>query len=110
MIDPEFFNQSSFSIPSAILASSTRYLGFWDCNPATLMPLSPSDFCASLRLDDWRCREKRGLRQQLHDEGKYFLASEIVNKLVQAQPRKQAAKDLLAETQRIGASHRDRSP
>ena len=20
-----------------------RYLGFWDCNPATLIPLSPSD-------------------------------------------------------------------
>jgi alkyl sulfatase BDS1-like metallo-beta-lactamase superfamily hydrolase len=35
--------------------------------------------------------------QQLHNEGKYLLASEIVNKLVQAQPQNQAAKDLLAD-------------
>jgi alkyl sulfatase BDS1-like metallo-beta-lactamase superfamily hydrolase len=35
--------------------------------------------------------------QQLHDEGRYLLASEIVNKLVQAQPHNQAAKDLLAD-------------
>lgn len=35
--------------------------------------------------------------QQLHDEGKYLLASEILNRLVQAQPQNQAAKDLLAD-------------
>jgi alkyl sulfatase BDS1-like metallo-beta-lactamase superfamily hydrolase len=35
--------------------------------------------------------------QQLHDEGKYLLASEIVNKLVQAEPDNAAAKDLLAD-------------
>jgi alkyl sulfatase BDS1-like metallo-beta-lactamase superfamily hydrolase len=35
--------------------------------------------------------------QQLYDEGKYLLASEIVNKLVQAQPDNTAAKDLLAD-------------
>jgi alkyl sulfatase BDS1-like metallo-beta-lactamase superfamily hydrolase len=35
--------------------------------------------------------------QQLHDEGNYLLASEIVNKLVQAQPQNQTAKDLLAD-------------
>jgi alkyl sulfatase BDS1-like metallo-beta-lactamase superfamily hydrolase len=33
----------------------------------------------------------------LHDEGKYMLAQEIVNKLVQAEPQNQAAKDLLAD-------------
>jgi alkyl sulfatase BDS1-like metallo-beta-lactamase superfamily hydrolase len=33
----------------------------------------------------------------LHDEGKYLLASEIVNKLVQAEPDNEAAKDLLAD-------------
>jgi alkyl sulfatase BDS1-like metallo-beta-lactamase superfamily hydrolase len=33
----------------------------------------------------------------LYDEGKYFLAQEIMNKLVQAEPQNQAAKDLLAD-------------
>ena len=35
--------------------------------------------------------------RELHDEGKYLLAQEIVNKLVQAEPQNQAAKDLLAD-------------
>ena len=35
--------------------------------------------------------------RQLHDEGRYLLAQEIVNKLVQAEPQNQAAKDLLAD-------------
>jgi alkyl sulfatase BDS1-like metallo-beta-lactamase superfamily hydrolase len=35
--------------------------------------------------------------RQLHDEGQYLLASEIVNKLVQAEPQNQAARELLAD-------------
>ena len=35
--------------------------------------------------------------RELHDAGKYLLASEIVNKLVQAQPDNAEAKDLLAD-------------
>jgi alkyl sulfatase BDS1-like metallo-beta-lactamase superfamily hydrolase len=35
--------------------------------------------------------------RQLHDEGKYMHAQEILNKLVQAEPENQAAKDLLAD-------------
>jgi alkyl sulfatase BDS1-like metallo-beta-lactamase superfamily hydrolase len=35
--------------------------------------------------------------RQLHDEGRYLHAQEIVNKLVQAEPQNQAAKDLLAD-------------
>jgi alkyl sulfatase BDS1-like metallo-beta-lactamase superfamily hydrolase len=35
--------------------------------------------------------------RQLHNEGKYLLASEIVNKLVQAEPDNQDAKELLAD-------------
>jgi alkyl sulfatase BDS1-like metallo-beta-lactamase superfamily hydrolase len=38
---------------------------------------------------------KRG--QKLHDAGEYFLAQEILNKLVQAEPQNRAAKDLLAD-------------
>jgi alkyl sulfatase BDS1-like metallo-beta-lactamase superfamily hydrolase len=35
--------------------------------------------------------------QQLHNEGRYLYAQEIVNKLVQAEPQNQPAKDLLAD-------------
>ena len=35
--------------------------------------------------------------RQLHDKGAYFYAQEILNKLVQAKPRNQAAKNLLAD-------------
>jgi len=35
--------------------------------------------------------------QQLHDEGQYKLATEILNKLVQAEPQNQPAKELLAD-------------
>ncbi len=74
-----------------------RYLGFWDCNPTTLVPLSPRN-SAPLYVDMMGGAEKIMARgQQLHDEGKYLYASEIVNKLVQAQPQNQAAKDLLAD-------------
>jgi linear primary-alkylsulfatase len=74
-----------------------RYLGFWDCNPTTLIPLSPGD-SAPLYVEMMGGAEKIVARgQQLHNEGKYLLASEIVNKLVQAQPQNQEAKDLLAD-------------
>jgi len=74
-----------------------RYLGFWDCNPTTLIPLSPRD-SAPLFVEMMGGAEKIMARgQELHNEGKYLLASEIVNKLVQAQPQNQDAKDLLAD-------------
>ena len=31
-----------------------RYLGFWDCNPTTLIPLVAERFCTALRGDDGR--------------------------------------------------------
>jgi alkyl sulfatase BDS1-like metallo-beta-lactamase superfamily hydrolase len=74
-----------------------RYLGFWDCNPTSLIPLSPRD-SAPLYVEMMGGAEKIMARgQQLFNEGKYLLASEIVNKLVQAQPQNQSAKDLLAD-------------
>ena len=74
-----------------------RYLGFWDCNPATLIPLSPAN-SAPLYVEMMGGAQKIMARgQQLHDEGKYLLAQEILNKLVQAEPQNQAAKDLLAD-------------
>jgi alkyl sulfatase BDS1-like metallo-beta-lactamase superfamily hydrolase len=74
-----------------------RYIGYWDCNPATLIPLSPSD-SAPLYVEMMGGADKILARgRQLHDEGKYLYAQEIVNKLVQAQPQNKAAKDLLAD-------------
>ena len=74
-----------------------RYLGFWDCNPATLIPLSPGD-SAPLYVEMMGGAEKILARgRELHDQGKYMLAQEILNKLVQAEPQNQAAKDLLAD-------------
>ncbi|MFY9599806.1 MAG: alkyl sulfatase dimerization domain-containing protein [Pseudolabrys sp.] len=74
-----------------------RYLGFWDCNPTTLIPLSPGD-SAPLYVEMMGGAQKimdRG--QQLHNEGRYLHAQEIVNKLVQAEPQNQTAKELLAD-------------
>ena len=74
-----------------------RYLGFWDCNPATLIPLSPED-SAPLYVELMGGAEKIMARgRKLHDEGKYLHASEILNKLVHAEPDNQVAKDLLAD-------------
>ncbi len=74
-----------------------RYLGFWDCNPATLIPLSPEE-SAPLHVEMMGGAPKILARgQQLYNEGKYLLASEIVNKLVQAEPQNVEAKELLAD-------------
>jgi alkyl sulfatase BDS1-like metallo-beta-lactamase superfamily hydrolase len=74
-----------------------RYLGFWDCNPTTLIPLSPED-SAPLYVEMMGGSEKILARgRDLHDAGQYLLASEIVNKLVQAEPDNAEAKDLLAD-------------
>ena len=74
-----------------------RYLGYWDANPATLMPLSPED-SAPLYVEMMggaKSIMKKG--KELHDQGKYFHAIEILNKLVYAEPKNQPAKDLLAD-------------
>ncbi len=74
-----------------------RYLGYWDANPATLIPLSPAD-SAPLYV------EMMGGAQKIIDKGselflagEYLLAQEILNKLLYAQPQNQQVKDLLAD-------------
>ncbi|MFV2059527.1 MAG: alkyl/aryl-sulfatase [Gammaproteobacteria bacterium] len=74
-----------------------RYLGYWDANPATLIPLSPED-SAPLYVEMMGGSKpiiKKG--KALYKQGKYSYAQEIVNKLVYAQPKNQTAKDLLAD-------------
>jgi alkyl sulfatase BDS1-like metallo-beta-lactamase superfamily hydrolase len=74
-----------------------RYLGFWDCNPTTLIPLSPGD-SAPLYVEMMGGAERIIARgRELFDAGDYLLASEIVDKLVQAEPSNEEAKDLLAD-------------
>jgi alkyl sulfatase BDS1-like metallo-beta-lactamase superfamily hydrolase len=74
-----------------------RFLGFWDCNPATLIPLSPEDSAPEYVEMMGGASNIMARGRQLHDEGKYLLASELLNKLVQAEPENQQAKDLLAD-------------
>ena len=74
-----------------------RYLGYWDANPATLIPLSPKD-SAPLYVEMMGGSAKIIAKGQvLYDQGKYLLATEILNKLVYAEPDNQPAKDLLAD-------------
>jgi alkyl sulfatase BDS1-like metallo-beta-lactamase superfamily hydrolase len=74
-----------------------RYLGYWDANPATLMPLSPRD-AAPLYVEMMGgARKIIRKSRQLVDAGQYFEAVELLNKLVYAEPGNQAAKDLLAD-------------
>jgi alkyl sulfatase BDS1-like metallo-beta-lactamase superfamily hydrolase len=74
-----------------------RFIGYWDANPATLIPLSPAD-SAPLYVEMMGGRDKiMAKSQELHDAGEYLQAQEVMNKLVQAEPENQAAKDLLAD-------------
>jgi alkyl sulfatase BDS1-like metallo-beta-lactamase superfamily hydrolase len=74
-----------------------RFLGFWDCNPTNLIPLSPEE-SAPLYVEMMGGADKIMARgSQLINEGEYFHATEILNKLVQAEPDNRMAKDLLAD-------------
>ena len=74
-----------------------RFLGFWDANPTTLIPLSPED-SAPLYVEMMGGAEKIMAKgRELHDAGKYHHAIEILDKLVHAEPDNQEAKDLLAD-------------
>ncbi|MBW2424159.1 MAG: MBL fold metallo-hydrolase [Deltaproteobacteria bacterium] len=74
-----------------------RYLGYWDGNPATLIPLSPAD-SAPLYVE-MMGGSKKILKKgkKLYEKGRYLEAQEILNKLVQAEPQNRKAKDLLAD-------------
>jgi alkyl sulfatase BDS1-like metallo-beta-lactamase superfamily hydrolase len=74
-----------------------RYLGYWDANPATLIPLSPRD-SAPLYVEMMGGAEPILARgRDLIARGAYLLATEILNKLVYAQPDNVEARQLLAD-------------
>jgi alkyl sulfatase BDS1-like metallo-beta-lactamase superfamily hydrolase len=74
-----------------------KYLGHWDANPATLIPLSPRD-SAPLYVEMMGGSDKilaKGI--ELINSGQYRHAVEILDRLVFAEPANQPAKDLLAD-------------
>ncbi|MGV2976422.1 alkyl/aryl-sulfatase [Roseibium alexandrii] len=74
-----------------------RFLGFWDANPATLVPLSP-ETSAPLYVEMMGGSDNILAKgQELHDSGEYMLAVEILNKLFLAENQNQPARDLLAD-------------
>ena len=74
-----------------------RYLGYWDGNPATLIPLSPRE-SAPLYVEMMGGPEPIVERaEQLLADGDYLLAIEILNKLVYAEPGHAAGSGLLAD-------------
>lgn len=74
-----------------------RYLGYWDANPATLIPLSPRN-SAPLYVEMMGGSGNIIAKgKQLYKQGKYREAMEILNKLVYAEPNNTQAKDLLAD-------------
>ena len=74
-----------------------RFLGFYDGNPVNLLPLSPKD-SAPLYVEMMGGSDKILAKgRELLDQGKYLLATEILNRLVFAEPQNQAARNLLAD-------------
>jgi len=74
-----------------------RFLGYWDGNPVNLLP-APEAESGAVFVEMMGGAEKIIAKgRELHDEGNYKVAQEIVNKLVQADPQNETAKDLLAD-------------
>jgi len=74
-----------------------RFLGFYDGNPVNLHPLSPQD-SAPLYVEMMGGSAKiMDKGKQLIGKGQYLLATEILNKLVFAQPQNQPARLMLAD-------------
>ncbi len=74
-----------------------RFLGYWDVNPVNLIPLSPSE-SAPIYVEMMGGSDKiMSKGRELFDEGRYLEASEILDKLIHAEPQNRPAKDLLAD-------------
>jgi alkyl sulfatase BDS1-like metallo-beta-lactamase superfamily hydrolase len=88
------YHGSEFHNSRAVI---NRYLGYWDGNPTTLVPLSPKE-SAPLFVEMMGGASKIIARgKSLYAAGKYRECTEIVNKLVYAEPANQDGKDLLAD-------------
>ncbi|MFM1896869.1 MAG: hypothetical protein RLZZ385_1943 [Pseudomonadota bacterium] len=88
------YHGSEFHNSRAVI---NRYLGYWDGNPATLAPLSPSDSAPLYVEMMGGAAPILAKGRELYDQGQYRHAMEILNKLVYAEPQNTDAKDLLAD-------------
>lgn len=78
-------------------AVMNRYLGYWDGNPATLMPLAPRE-SAPLYVEMMGGADAILIRAEaLMADGEYLLAVELLNKLVYAEPSHTRGAQLLAD-------------
>lgn len=85
------------SEPHNSRAIINRFIGYWDGNPATLIPLSPRE-SAPLYVEMMGGAAKILAKgKELNEQGKYLEATEILNKLVYAEPKNQDARNLLAD-------------
>ena len=74
-----------------------RYIGHFDGNPVNLIPLSPQD-SAPLYVEMMGGSDRILAKgRELIGQGKYLQASEILNKLVFAEPKNMPARRLLAD-------------
>lgn len=74
-----------------------RYLGYWDGNPATLIPLAPRE-SAPLFVEMMGGADAiMAKATALMEEGEYLLAIEILNKLVYGEPDNESGRHLLAD-------------
>lgn len=74
-----------------------RFLGHFDGNPSNLIPLSPKD-SAPLYVEMMGGSAKILAKgRQLMTQGKYLYATEILNRLVFAEPQNVAARRMLAD-------------
>jgi alkyl sulfatase BDS1-like metallo-beta-lactamase superfamily hydrolase len=74
-----------------------RFIGHFDGNPANLIPLSPED-SAPLYVEMMGGSARIIAKgRELFGQGKYLHASEILNRLVFAEPRNSEARELLAD-------------
>ena len=74
-----------------------KYLGHWDANPATLIPLSPGDSAPLYVEMMGGSAPIMAKGQELINAGRYRHAVEILDRLVFAESDNQAARDLLAD-------------
>jgi alkyl sulfatase BDS1-like metallo-beta-lactamase superfamily hydrolase len=74
-----------------------RFIGHFDGNPANLIPLSPAD-SAPLYVEMMGGAAKIIAKsRELNAQGKYLHATEILNRLVFAEPKNREARELLAD-------------
>jgi alkyl sulfatase BDS1-like metallo-beta-lactamase superfamily hydrolase len=85
------------SVANNARAVINRYLGFWDGNPTTLIPLSPEDSAPLYVEMMGGAAPILGRGRELIDAGDYLLATEILTKLVYAEPGNVEGKQLLAD-------------